>query len=587
MELFDDEVEQVRKPPCFVLAPLNSAARKATEHVRNKYWQHSFDASSQKALGLWIDFTDPDKNIYTLGRKDTDIYLPEGRSSHGSPQISDIHAAFELVQETGAVLLRDYSDHGNTEPFALAHSSSPNHAGVTVKFLPGTSSVLVARGINSRIAFGRDRFYQFEIQWRSDGLYAFEKDEPYTLGPRPTRAKRYLQGERVGGGSFGTVWSVLDITTGSVMAVKKFHSLSGKRLEFATREVANLFRINEDNSIQHEHILQIFDYAGGGEKDNWGEIFMPLKKGNLKKLVETTDYFDVNKVAKTALRQMLLALECIASHNIVHRDIKPENVLWDHDANGDLHFCLGDFGLSNSPELARTVAGTEPFMAPEVYHRQKQSTKVDIWSLFSTIVWVHNTNGFRDSCAQFGAQDIHVWLVQIAQLPKYEKTRRMARINPKKRPSASQQLAILDGEGDEELGDVGGGDEEDGLSDHFSQMTLGGDSGVQFGAGSASSHTLAEIPYYEPYTTGLMDGYPWEDGPSKPYLPAPVDSADAARDRQAFVALHGNPYGPPEDNDNMGTAVPGMRTTQPILTEEEPPRGPKGKHKGKHKQVRR
>lgn len=248
---YDDRDPQGRTPPCFVLAPLNSAARKVTEHVRNKYYQHLSDPNNN-TFGLWIDFSDPDHQVFTFGRGDTDIYLPEGKGSKGSSQISDLQASFYVVQSTGAVLLQDNSDRQNTEPFAPSHSSSSSsHAGVTVKFSNRDRTILVARGINSRVAFGRDRFYQFEIQWQSDGLYNFNKEDPYIVGPRRSRTKKYVQGERVGGGAYGDVWWVMDITNGELMAVKKFRNLSGKNLDFATREVANLFRIKKDKSIHH------------------------------------------------------------------------------------------------------------------------------------------------------------------------------------------------------------------------------------------------------------------------------------------------------------------------------------------------
>ena len=274
-----------------------------------------------------------------------------------------------------------------------------------------------------------------------------------------------------------------------------------------------------------EHILEIFDYAGGGENDNWGEIFMPLMAGNLKTLVERADDIDDWSVGDLVLRQMLLALQCIASHKIVHRDIKPENILWDIDGNGDYHFCLGDFGLSNDPKLARTVAGTEPFMAPEVYHRREQSTKVDIWSLFATVVWVRNTQEFRGGCGQIGAQQIHGWLIAIAREPGYEGIRTMASLNPKKRPSAREQLAYLDSGGyDPEYADVASGDELAGeLEQQFGGMNLEetpAEYDQDVGPAMGSS---PEMPYahYEPYTTGLM--YPWEPeaGPSKKYMPGP------------------------------------------------------------------
>lgn len=242
-DYYDDE-GHTREEPCFALIPLNSAARKAVEHVRNKYFQYQPDNNT---FGLWIDLSDPTRRSCTLGRGDsTNIYLPESVGK-GNGQISSTHASFDVVEATGAVLLWDHSRHRTTEPFSGSHGHT-----FTVKHRSNSTSVLVAQGINTRVAFGRDRYYQFELQWRSDGLYDFgHKDEPYVMGPRNARTKKYLQGKKVGGGAYGNVWQVLDVTTGSLMAVKKFHNLSGKNLEFATREVANLFKINKDTSIRH------------------------------------------------------------------------------------------------------------------------------------------------------------------------------------------------------------------------------------------------------------------------------------------------------------------------------------------------
>jgi hypothetical protein len=561
----DDDEHQEATPPCLILAPLNSAARKATESVRNNYHRCALDSDNN---GLLLDFSDPDRHSYTFGCSgDTDIHIPDTRGSKGSgsSQISDLQATIYVVQNTGAVLLKDHSSHQNTETYSPSHSSSSSgHGGVAVKF-HRSRSILLARGINPRISFGRDRFYQFEVRWRSDGLYNFNKYEFYVLGPRHAKHKKYVEKARVGGGAYGEVWSVLDVTNGELVAVKKFRNLSGKNLDFATREVANLFKINKHKSIQHEHILQILDSAGGD--DGWGELFMPLMDGNLKTLIEGVENPD--EIADTVLRQMLLALQCIAAHNIIHRDIKPENVLWQYDQYGNYHFCLGDFGLSNDPKLARTVAGTEPFMAPEVYNRQPQTTKVDIWSLFATYIWTQNTEQFRDWCSQYSVGQIHQWLVRLSELPQYASIKKMASYDPRKRPSAAHQLAILEGGEEETLSDAGydglGGD----LNAQFQNMNLAEEG---YDPGSSGS-TQPEMPYYEPYPAPYDEDDGGEAGPSKRYKPAPMGGDGPGGFQQAYVKMYDPPYAPRDDNDS-GTAVPEMWTQRQMPTTSEEPAYP-------------
>lgn len=305
---------------------------------------------------------------------------------------------------------------------------------------------------------------------------------------------------------------------------------------------------------------------------------MPLKDGNLKRLVESlegTDPTAIPAIADTVLYQMLLALQCIAAHNIVHRDIKPENILWECGSNGDYQFCLGDFGLSNDPSIAQTVAGTEPFMAPEVFLRQSQSTKVDIWSLFATFVWINNTAGFRNSCSRYGAQDIHEWLARIARLPEYARTRRMASMNPKKRPSAEDQLRLLaeaegEYEGEEEYeyaAEYPEGGEDPGadpLGDQFSRMNLREDSGKAYGPDNTDSVDSPGRPYYEPYTTGL---YPPNDdenvgGQSVEYRPPWHDKEDAGSSK-----AHGRQVWEPD-----GVAGPSHRFASPARAGRKVPR---------------
>ncbi|KAK4248393.1 kinase-like domain-containing protein [Corynascus novoguineensis] len=556
------------RPPDFILAPLNSAVRKAVQHKRNWHLRYTLDDT----IGIRVSFADPQKQIWTLGKgDDAAIYLPDTRfSSKGSPHISVIHASFGLVESTGAVLLFDDSDNRTVEPLPQSNTH-------IVHFRSSARSVLVAPGINPRIAFGKDHWYQFELQWfpGSEGLYDLPKGDPYLMGPRLSRTKKYVWGGEIGTGSYGTVSWVLDATNGKIIAVKNFHKLSGKNLEFATRGISNLLSIKKDDSIKHEHILEILDYSGGGKHDNWGEILMPLMNGNLNTLVSTVQ--DTDTISNIVLHQMLLALKCIDSHRIIHRNVKPENIVWEPDRLGSYRFCLSDFGLSDDPELARTAAGTEPFMAPEVYFRQKQTAKVDIWSLFATIIWTRAPE-FRQCYSQIRAPDLHQWLVDFSKTEPYANIRQMASMDPKKRPSAKQQLAILDGEYDEAssrgtYGVPSGGE-------------LGSDLSAQFSAGmNLQDDTPGLTAAYETYS-GTQAGPSEQDMPSLPYLAA--ERSVHGSWAMPYEAPNSNFHAPPVCwNSGSGTAVPDSWTAaaQTVGVDEESAENEsrRREHKGKHR----
>lgn len=184
------------------------------------------------------------------------------------------------------------------------------------------------------------------------------------------------------------------------------------------------------------------------------EIFMGLKDGTLKNLLLDPHLAQVpdrdERVAKLVIRHMLQALDFLPVHGIVHRDVKPENILYTRTSGVNEDECLfqlGDFGLSNRQSVAKSVAGTEIYVAPEVKRGwAKQTSKADVWSLFVTVLWVLNAN-FR----QFAQTNSLVYervlvAVQAATaLDRLQEIREMARVDPEARASAAHIHLRLSG----------------------------------------------------------------------------------------------------------------------------------------------
>ncbi|EPY18995.1 protein kinase [Strigomonas culicis] len=86
---------------------------------------------------------------------------------------------------------------------------------------------------------------------------------------------------------------------------------------------------------------------------------------------------------KFILLQLTLGLHYMHVHKkILHRDLKPANVLL--CTNGLVK--IGDFGLSNaydtiSGDVGRTLCGTPPYVAPELWQRRRYGRAADMWSL--------------------------------------------------------------------------------------------------------------------------------------------------------------------------------------------------------------
>lgn len=170
---------------------------------------------------------------------------------------------------------------------------------------------------------------------------------------------------------------------------------------------------------------------------------MPLREESLTKLVKARPIADYRQLCLNVLEQMLSALDYLANNNLVHRDLKPDNILYyTLPDDGSLHFQLADFGLAHYSSLATTICGTGYYQAPELYPEKSkvyapQSPKMDVWSLFATIVAVDSQfKQFPPMTSDYG-----IVLSALEARAPQSFLEPMARLHPDRRASAAQMLA--------------------------------------------------------------------------------------------------------------------------------------------------
>lgn len=196
--------------------------------------------------------------------------------------------------------------------------------------------------------------------------------------------------------------------------------------------------------------MRYFDARGWESDDHKVSIYMELAEGTVHSLLEPANSAHMRiGTANDVCQQMLQALDYLAFKGVIHRDLKPENIFYVEMPDGTRCYKLGDFGLSNRQNMATSVGvGTPIYMAPEIIQGRTQTHKADVWSLYATLAWILDVDGFRN--AQRRSIDA-CWQGVLALASKsnaLSPVRQMATYDVDKRPSAAQMLvALFDGKG--------------------------------------------------------------------------------------------------------------------------------------------
>lgn len=182
--------------------------------------------------------------------------------------------------------------------------------------------------------------------------------------------------EKLGEGSYGTVWKAQMRETGELLAIKKVP---------ADSDPADLKReVEFMRGCQSPYIVRYF-----GSCEQKGELWIVMEycgAGSVSDLMKVCKRPLVEVEIAAVCKQVLQGLKYLHSKHKIHRDIKAGNIL----VNSKGECKLADFGVSGqlSDTMAKrnTVIGTPFWMAPEVIKETGYNEKADIWSLGITTI---------------------------------------------------------------------------------------------------------------------------------------------------------------------------------------------------------
>jgi len=187
---------------------------------------------------------------------------------------------------------------------------------------------------------------------------------------------RFEKLDKIGEGTYGTVYKAKDKETGDILALKKI------RLEAedegipstAIREIALL------KQLQHPNIVRLYDVVHTEKRLTL--VFEYLDYDLKKYLDAHADKPLEAYTVKSFLFQLLNGIHYCHKNRVLHRDLKPQNLLI--NAQGQLK--LADFGLARAfgipvRSLTHEVV-TLWYRAPDILMGSKNySTTIDMWSV--------------------------------------------------------------------------------------------------------------------------------------------------------------------------------------------------------------
>ncbi|KAL4991607.1 kinase-like domain-containing protein [Aspergillus falconensis] len=185
----------------------------------------------------------------------------------------------------------------------------------------------------------------------------------------------FQQLEKLGEGTYATVFKGRNRQTGELVALKEIHLDSEEGTpSTAIREISLM------KELKHESIVSLYDVI---HTENKLMLVFEYMDKDLKKYMDTRgDRGQLDQATiKSFMHQLMSGIAFCHDNRVLHRDLKPQNLLI--NKKGQLK--LGDFGLARAFGIPVNTFSNEVvtlwYRAPDVLLGSRTyNTSIDIWS---------------------------------------------------------------------------------------------------------------------------------------------------------------------------------------------------------------
>jgi serine/threonine protein kinase len=187
----------------------------------------------------------------------------------------------------------------------------------------------------------------------------------------------------LGEGSMGRVFQARHIRLGRQVALKVLRPQHARDSGFVRRFFQEARSVNQ---INHEHIVEIFDFVEAPER---GHVYcvMELLRGQSLAAAMHEEKLTLARIQRIGV-QVCAALGAAHRVGVVHRDVKPDNLFLVHRGGQADFLKVLDFGVAKiltsegtGSTLDGTIIGTPTYMAPEQAAGLPVDHRADIYAV--------------------------------------------------------------------------------------------------------------------------------------------------------------------------------------------------------------